>query len=466
MSNISIGCGTKVAFFPLIANWADWYEEHYGIKNDGTVKLGPETRLVSNDGCLQLYGLFSLPIFGTYNDYGGVENIEESVTTKAIEKHFGITIDEFLDCVTNSRDFYDYFYGPFNVYVSKDDAKLLNDYNVKFNLAWMEKIGIKKVKGEKNTFEHPMCEGVKVVLEKWTAPKDSYYQNGYVYKIYKDGEVVGTPERDTYDIRKNFFKAWHKTTGYYLLVPNEHQKKINAIQNVGGMFVHYSIYRHLVECNIDEYGNKDDMSQGGDAGLNDFSLKLTGVDIEIPEQKMKASKYSAIFDELQEKVKTHLDAKENEDKFKESLTRIYGNKANDRDKEMAKMFYERKNSEDEYDEAVALNNLGRILIRLLNSMHPLDRNVRPGFYLNADRSSWQSLKELYTEAIAEGTVKQDLIDYSHFYWNAYQNNRVFMPQSNGCQFGNNYATRALAKKVHDIMDGEIGEREAEKEEYV
>lgn len=39
----------------------------------------------------------TLPIFGKYNDYGGIEEIEENESTKLIEEHFGITIQEFAD---------------------------------------------------------------------------------------------------------------------------------------------------------------------------------------------------------------------------------------------------------------------------------------------------------------------------------------------------------------------------------
>jgi hypothetical protein len=39
----------------------------------------------------------TLPIFGKYNDYGGIEKIEENDSTKLIEEHFGITIQEFAD---------------------------------------------------------------------------------------------------------------------------------------------------------------------------------------------------------------------------------------------------------------------------------------------------------------------------------------------------------------------------------
>jgi len=37
----------------------------------------------------------TLPIFGVYDDYGGIEGIEIDDNTKLIEEHFGCTIDEF-----------------------------------------------------------------------------------------------------------------------------------------------------------------------------------------------------------------------------------------------------------------------------------------------------------------------------------------------------------------------------------
>lgn len=37
----------------------------------------------------------TLPIFGEYDDYGGIENIEENENTKMIEKHFNCTIHDF-----------------------------------------------------------------------------------------------------------------------------------------------------------------------------------------------------------------------------------------------------------------------------------------------------------------------------------------------------------------------------------
>ena len=43
----------------------------------------------------------TLPIFGEYDDYGGLENIKEDENTKLIEEHFGISILEFTKIFTD-----------------------------------------------------------------------------------------------------------------------------------------------------------------------------------------------------------------------------------------------------------------------------------------------------------------------------------------------------------------------------
>lgn len=53
--------------------------------------------MVSNEGPKASFIPFALPIFGEYNDYGTLENIEEDCNTKAIEKYFGCTIQQFVD---------------------------------------------------------------------------------------------------------------------------------------------------------------------------------------------------------------------------------------------------------------------------------------------------------------------------------------------------------------------------------
>lgn len=68
ISNITITSGKKCVLLPLKEN------------------NGSETRN---------WQPATLPIFGEYNDYGGIEEIEKDDNTALIEKHFGVSIDDF-----------------------------------------------------------------------------------------------------------------------------------------------------------------------------------------------------------------------------------------------------------------------------------------------------------------------------------------------------------------------------------
>jgi hypothetical protein len=89
ISNISIGAGDPVAYIPL-ENAR--YRYHIGDGNDMLIYMH----------CF--YAPVTLPIFGEYDDYGGVECIEINRNTKIIEEFFGITIDKVID---TKRDNYE-----------------------------------------------------------------------------------------------------------------------------------------------------------------------------------------------------------------------------------------------------------------------------------------------------------------------------------------------------------------------
>lgn len=49
----------------------------------------------------------TLPIFGNYDDYGGMENIVSDDNTKLIEEHFGISIGDFVKFLADGKFTYD-----------------------------------------------------------------------------------------------------------------------------------------------------------------------------------------------------------------------------------------------------------------------------------------------------------------------------------------------------------------------
>lgn len=81
ISNITITAGTECVLLPLKTNES----------GEGYLPYLPAT----------------LPIFGEYDDYGGIENIVEDDNTKLIENHFGITISEFCEFLVDGKFTYD-----------------------------------------------------------------------------------------------------------------------------------------------------------------------------------------------------------------------------------------------------------------------------------------------------------------------------------------------------------------------
>lgn len=79
ISNIAITSGNECCIIPLIES----HHEYGG------------------------YVPTTLPIFGRYNDYGGMEDIVEDENTKLIEKYLGITIAELVEFLVDGKFTYD-----------------------------------------------------------------------------------------------------------------------------------------------------------------------------------------------------------------------------------------------------------------------------------------------------------------------------------------------------------------------
>lgn len=90
ISHMSIGSGDTCVLIPLTKT------KHSDDTFDGAY-------YVSNDGPIGRFYPLTLPIFGEYNSYGCLENIEENVNTKAIEKYYGCSIDDFAQHMCSSH---------------------------------------------------------------------------------------------------------------------------------------------------------------------------------------------------------------------------------------------------------------------------------------------------------------------------------------------------------------------------
>ena len=78
-SKLPIRCGDEIAYFICIS--------------DG--HMDDITPCYFNDFIEPIY----LPIFGTYNDYGSIENIEVDNSVDALEKSLGVSIEEIIEAI-------------------------------------------------------------------------------------------------------------------------------------------------------------------------------------------------------------------------------------------------------------------------------------------------------------------------------------------------------------------------------
>jgi len=93
VSNLSLGCGAPVAFFPLVP-----HQYLHGMNNKDPHCVGTQSMLTYSN-CY--FNPLSLPIFGVYNDYGTLEDIEKDSNTAALERFFNLPIEAIVEVITS-----------------------------------------------------------------------------------------------------------------------------------------------------------------------------------------------------------------------------------------------------------------------------------------------------------------------------------------------------------------------------
>lgn len=98
----------KVLLLPILCRKE---KRVYNYTQEGLGKIGvPGFMLDDTERGFFIEGTY--PIFGEYNDYGGIVNIVKDDNTRAIEEYFGISVEEFCGYLTDTqRDRWDTYEG-------------------------------------------------------------------------------------------------------------------------------------------------------------------------------------------------------------------------------------------------------------------------------------------------------------------------------------------------------------------
>lgn len=191
------------------------------------------------------------PVFGVYGDYGGMENIERSVTVEIIEDKFGVPLDVFMDCMSCHRTIYSDS-GAINRNFFKGDRSWAG-YDVEPATSFV-KLGFTK-QDDVNGLEVFSMDGFEI------RQRFELINNDPDLKMYHWAIVTSaTGEVLLDDLAGQFpdylMDAFAKLTGLHPGFEAEDIERIKQLSSFHGMFFLKDVYEDMLgfmEANDDEY---------------------------------------------------------------------------------------------------------------------------------------------------------------------------------------------------------------------
>jgi hypothetical protein len=190
---------------------------------------------------------FTLPIKGTYYYRSNLINIEENENTKAIEEFFGISIHEFVDCITLRRGIWDDLSAISGYYTI--DRELIKSREG-FNEEFLSKLGFIK---KENRYMFPQTS-LQVELVQGNK------EDGFI--LYNEsGEKLASSAG--YRAKQTLMEEFLKHADWYLNVKEEHQTLVKLLEHASAMYIHEEIYEYVSknedERTLDAYDNLQEL---------------------------------------------------------------------------------------------------------------------------------------------------------------------------------------------------------------
>lgn len=239
------------------------------MPNEGSSLLPSRSLSMNTDA----YKPFSAPIYGEYNDYGGLDNIVRDDTVTLLEEYFGLNIDTILECIDVDRSIYS-SYNPI--------FKHLYNGKINFN-RWnataeenMTAIGFTPMEnGDFSYREH--------VVRLTNVPLVGYPDvNGIFEYDAIDSNGNKTRIQDQTQSFDDFMDSFTKMTGIYFGYNKADLKKIEIFTKMSAMFFKKDIFDGMIshfESNSESFslstfdkwwdGFKEDFKAYKDSGWTD-----------------------------------------------------------------------------------------------------------------------------------------------------------------------------------------------------
>lgn len=221
ISNLSIEEGNEIGFVIL----KDSPEVQYGKKESGRA-----TYVYPTD----LYQPMFAPVYGKYDDYGNITDVQESLTTQVIEKVFNRSAEIVFRCITSDRAVYSSFGEIFQNYLAVPATWKSWD---KVSGELLQKVGFTKDATDENTF---VFDSYSLTLEKTGLYETDPKVTGWVVSDMLRGSVraKGTMHDNFEEIMNQFSRA----TGIYPGFDRKDFKAVHMLRNLSGMFFLKEVY--------------------------------------------------------------------------------------------------------------------------------------------------------------------------------------------------------------------------------
>lgn len=234
VSRLDIQRGEKCALVPLIAN----------KRNESL-----------NDLCFRLYRPFCLPIFGVYNDYGGLEKIQRDRNVELVEKYFEIPIEKFVECATSRRSLYggdsqiQEAYGDTTYVITKESlakAGFKTQSDGTLTHPRIEKIedALKQEHLAKNQTEAITSDQPKFAQLKWESKAlavSGYYQDTQRYPIGEEAEQF-LDTSHSYLVSQKKQLPFSNKEEFIFGIPEDKQDRARLLLKLKDAFIREDVY--------------------------------------------------------------------------------------------------------------------------------------------------------------------------------------------------------------------------------
>jgi hypothetical protein len=445
ISNLSINYNDEIVFLPL--------EAVKTFQTNEVVSLPNRHFLLDNSS---LYKPAFLPIKGSYNDYGSIENIVHDENIGILEKKYNLNINEIIILMTGRRTGINHLSSASSIFKIKDLRKETFNTDSLLNLGFSRKNSVDIIYiNDSNDF------GL-VFNEK---KDDTDFVDIKLYKIiddklkFHDKRTILNKLSELQDLIFNEFDI-------IISLEKEGNKEIvqtiKELNSLSGMFIHKGIYDTFI-CNsfsgeeIIENKLDDDLNKHYLKGLG-FKYIDTGYQNKYSERKcdiykregndnvVKMSHYGCELNDDSYTIYTLGDFIKKWEELTDEFLHInnlkgISVKAESLKESISKFYIQKKDSNDD----------NKIIQRML--FNNLKNSIKE--IIGFDYSHSSIFFKTYIDNILEiqsNNIFDSIDELVKLSSTMYSTNKIFFPGLNGEQFGNNELSKMLCLKSLSIIN--------------